>query len=259
MSDDQANLKVAITSKLLRPSLRVVCRSEVHNVGINMASFGTDDIVNPFDIFANRLGMALHSPANYIIHRWLTSPSSTSLSEPLFPPRGRWILCGYGRFGKAVEKFLTEAPHDTIIGRGTEAHTLRKARIEHAAGIIADTDDDANNLSIIMTAREINPELFIVIRQNRQHNDALFQAADVHIVMQRSDIIARTIITRITNPLLAEFLDGSGQLSSNQPARRHHRDGTYQLLAAVATNRNGHRGDVPDAAACIRRSRLSPC
>jgi len=222
-SNDHANLKVAITSKLLRPSLHVVCRSELHDIGINMDSFGTDNIVNPFDIFADRLAMALHSPPNYIIHRWLTNPSNTPLSEPLFPPRGRWILCGYGRFGKAVERFLsfegvdatiievnpkqTDAPHDTIVGRGTEAITLREGGVEQAAGIIAGTDDDANNLSIIMTAREINPELFMVARQNKQQNSALFEAADIHLVMQRSDIIARSIITRITNPLLADFLD----------------------------------------------------
>lgn len=222
-SSDEINLKVAITSKLLQPDLKVICRSEIHDVGINMESFGTDHIVNPFDIFADRLATALHSPANYIIRRWLTSPSGSSLSEPLYPPRGRWILCGYGRFGKAVDRFLsfegveatvievdpkqTDAPYDTIIGRGTEAVTLLEANVDQAAGIIAGTDDDTNNLSIIMTAREINPDLFIVARQNRQRNSALFEAAKLHVVMQRSDIIARTIITRIVNPLLAEFLD----------------------------------------------------
>lgn len=222
-SSDDINLKVAITSKLLQPDLKVICRSEIHDVGINMESFGTDHIVNPFDIFADRLATALHSPANYIIRRWLTSPSGAPLSEPLFPPRGRWILCGYGRFGKAVDRFLsfegveatvievdpkqTDAPYDTIVGRGTEAVTLREANVEQAAGIIAGTDHDTNNLSIIMTAREINPDLFIVARQNRQRNSALFEAAKVDVVMQRSDIIARTIITRIVNPLLAEFLD----------------------------------------------------
>lgn len=222
-SNDNINLKVAITSKLLQPNLKVICRSEIHDVGINMESFGTDHIVNPFDIFADRLATALHSPANYIIRRWLTSPSGTPLSEPLFPPRGRWILCGYGRFGKAVDRFLsfegveatiieldpehTDAPYDTIVGRGTEAVTLREANVEQSVGIIAGTDDDTNNLSIIMTARSINPDLFIVARQNRQRNSALFEAAGIHLLMQRSDIIARTIITRIVNPLLAEFLD----------------------------------------------------
>lgn len=221
-NSDHVNLKVAISSKLLQPHLPVVCRSEIHDVGINMESFGTDEIVNPFDIFADRLAMALHSPANFVIHQWLTSPASTPLSEPLFPPRGRWILCGYGRFGKAVQKILafagveatiieldpkrTHAPEDTIHGRGTEAVTLREGGVEQAVGIIAGTDDDANNLSIIMTARELNSGLFIVARQNRQENDALFEAAKLDIVMQRSDIIARTIITRITKPLLTEFL-----------------------------------------------------
>lgn len=221
--NDHVNLKVAISSKLLQPHIQVICRSEIHDVGVNMESFGTDDIVNPFDIFADRLAMALRSPANYIIHEWLTSPANTPLTEPLFPPRGRWILCGYGRFGKAVQRFLSfegveatiieanpqrvHAPEDTIMGRGTEAVTLREGGVEQAAGIIAGTDDDANNLSIIMTAREINPDLFIVARQNKEENGELFEAAKLHLVMQRSDIIARKIITRITNPLLADFLD----------------------------------------------------
>lgn len=146
----------------------------------------------------------------------------SELEEPLFPPKGRWVLCGYGRFGKAVQQFLsyegiestiieadpdgTDAPPDTIRGRGTEADTLTEAGIKTAAGIIAGTDDDANNLSIIMTARDLNDGLFTVARQNRQENQAIFEAARLDIVMQRSDLIAREIITRVTNPLLATFL-----------------------------------------------------
>lgn len=220
--NDHVNLKIAITSKLLNPDLRVIARSEIHDVGINMESFGTDDIVNPFDLFADRLAMALHSPATYIIHHWLTSAPGSPLKEPLFPPRGQWVLCGYGRFGKAVQQYLsfegveativeadpvkTNAPSDAILGRGTEAVTLREAGIEQSVGIIAGTNDDANNLSIIMTAKELNPDLFTVARQNRQENHAIFEAADLDLVMERSDIIARAVITLITNPLLAEFL-----------------------------------------------------
>jgi len=221
-NSDHVNLKVAISSKLLNPDSTVICRSELHDVGINMESFGTDHILNPFDIFAERLAMAVHSPARYIIRDWLTSPADSELREPLFPPRGRWVLCGYGRFGKAVQQFLsyegiestiieanpddTDAPPDAIRGRGTEADTLSEAGIETAAGIIAGTDDDANNLSIIMTARDLNEDLFTVARQNREENAAIFQAAELDIVMQRSDLIAREIVTRITNPLLATFL-----------------------------------------------------
>jgi voltage-gated potassium channel len=221
-NDDHVNLKVAISSKLLHPDSNVICRSELHDVGINMESFGTDHILNPFDMFAERLAMAVHSPARYIIRHWLTSPEGSELEEPLFPPKGRWVLCGYGRFGKAVQEFLsyegiestiieadpdgTDAPPDAVRGRGTEASTLSEAGVEGAAGVIAGTDDDANNLSIIMTARDLNPGLFTVARQNRQENRAIFQAAELDIVMQRSDLLAREIATRITNPLLTEFL-----------------------------------------------------
>jgi len=222
-NSDHVNLKVAISSKLLNPDSNVICRSELHDVGINMESFGTEHILNPFDMFAERLAMAVHSPARYIIRDWLTSPVDSELKDPLFPPKGRWILCGYGRFGKAVQQFLsyegiestiieadpdgTEAPPDAIRGRGTEADTLSEAGVQTSAGIIAGTDDDANNMSIIMTARDLNPDLFTVARQNRQENQAIFEAAELDIVMQRSDLIAREIVTRITNPLLAAFLD----------------------------------------------------
>ncbi len=231
-NSDHVNLKVSISSKLLSPNLKVYSRSEIHDVGLNMESFGTDVIVNPFDIFADRLAMAVHSPARYVIHDWLTSPVHTPLREPLFPPRGRWILCGFGRFGKAVQQFLsfeqidativesepeaTAAPEETIRGRGTEANTLQEAGVEQAVGIIAGTDDDVNNLSIIMTARELNENLFTVARQNRQENDPIFQAAEVDLLMQRSDIIARHIITRISNPLLAEFLQHVDKMEDEQ-------------------------------------------
>lgn len=221
--DDHVNLKVAISSKLLNPDLPVICRSEQHDVGVNMESFGTDAIINPYDIFADRLAMALHSPTNYVIQQWLTDPASAPLHEPMFPPKGRYVLCGYGRFGRAVEQFLafegveatiieadpeaTRAPEGTVRGRGTEAVTLKEGGIEQAVGVIAGTNDDANNLSIVMTARELNPELFLVARQNNQENHAIFQAAGLHLVMQRSDIIAREVVTKITIPLLTHFLE----------------------------------------------------
>ncbi|MCZ7598240.1 MAG: NAD-binding protein [Gammaproteobacteria bacterium] len=132
------------------------------------------------------------------------------------------MLCGYGRFGKAVYEKLTEqdnevvvietrpqlahAPEGTIEGRGTEAVTLRQAGIEEAVGIIAGTDHDANNLSIVMTAKELNPELFTVGRQNQIRNAALFEAADLDIVVNQNLLIANRIINLLTTPLTNEFL-----------------------------------------------------
>lgn len=222
-NDDHVNLTVAITSKLLNPSIRVICRAETHDAEANIASFGTEHIINPFDTFAGRLSLAVHSPSMFLLYEWLTAVPHETLREPLFPPRGKWVLCGYGRFGKAVYERLrregvavtiieadperTHVPKGSVIGRGTEAVTLQEAHIEDAVGIVAGTDDDANNLSMIMTARELNPGLFLVARQNRRENDALFRAANIHLTMQRGSIIAHKIFTLIITPLIGHFLD----------------------------------------------------
>jgi len=221
-NQDAVNLKVAITVKLLRPALKAICRAESHDTEANMESFGTDAVVNPFDAFADRLAMALHAPDLYLLFDWLTQPPGRPLPVRTRPPRGTWVLCGYGRFGKAVHRFLqyegietviieatpdkVQAPPGTVHGRGTEAVTLREAHIDQAVGVVAGTDDDTNNLSIIMTARELNPDLYRVARQNARENDSIFTAAKLDLVMQRGGIIANRILALISTDLLMPFL-----------------------------------------------------
>lgn len=220
--DDHVNLTVAISSKLLAPELQVICRAETHDAQANMNSFGTDFIINPFDTFAERFAMMFKSPSMFLVYEWMTSIHETPLREFAAPPHGTWVLCGYGRFGKAVQKSLsfkgiqtvivesdiasTAAPEGTIEGRGTEAITLYEAGIELAVGVIAGTDDDANNLSIIMTALDMNEHLFTVGRQNLSSNDGIFNAANIDLTMKSGMIIGRRIIDLLTNPLLTDFL-----------------------------------------------------
>ncbi|MDM8568237.1 NAD-binding protein [Thiotrichales bacterium HSG1] len=225
-NDNLANLHVAITAKLLRPKLTVICRVDSHEVSANMDSFGTNYMINPFDIFARKLHTALHTPELLLLHECLTNSLNIKSCESISPPQqGLWVLCGYGRFGKAVyEQFknvtsiqlvVIEAMPDRtgypikgefITGRGTEAHTLQQAHIEQAVGIVAGTDDDVNNLSIVMTAKALNPNLFTVIRQNKTHNQIIFAAAKADIVMQPSKIIASHIRVLLTTPLLVDFM-----------------------------------------------------
>ena len=61
--DDHTNLMVAVASKLLNKNVPVICRSEIQDEADNMASFGTNVIVNPFLIFANRLNLMAHDPS----------------------------------------------------------------------------------------------------------------------------------------------------------------------------------------------------
>ena len=218
---DRVNLTVAITAKLMAPKTPVICRAESPDTAANMASFGTNFILNPFEAFAERLAMALYSPETHVLFEWLTGVPRSHLEPVIYPPHGTWILCGYGRFGKALRhrlegegvttRIVEAEPEktgcgDCVRGRGTEAGTLLEAGVREAAGIVAGTDDDADNLSILMTAQALNPKLFLVARQNRRANDGVFQAARTDLVMQRGLIMGHEVLALVTTPLLSRFL-----------------------------------------------------
>ncbi len=59
----EINLKIAITAKLLHPGIRVLCRSDSHEVEANMTSFGTNHIYDLFDTFAQQITVAIETPA----------------------------------------------------------------------------------------------------------------------------------------------------------------------------------------------------
>ncbi|MCP3662826.1 MAG: potassium transporter TrkA [Gammaproteobacteria bacterium] len=220
---NEVNLKVAITSKLLHPDIKTICRADSHDVEANMHSFGTNAVIDPFDTFANHLAIALQVPGLYLLQNWLTSMRYQKLIDPVYPPgAGLWIICGFGRFGKAIYQRLkdeglelvviearpdiTGVPDaDFVVGRGTEGDTLQEAGIDRAQGLVAGTDDDSNNLSIIMTAMDLNRHLFVVARQNEEENQAIFGAVKADMVMHPSTIIANKIRVQLATPMLYEF------------------------------------------------------
>ncbi len=219
--NDEVNLAVAVSVKLVKPNLRVLARAEREDIVANMASFGTNHIINPYILFGDQLAMRVHALGTYILHQWLTGVPGDTLPPPENPPRGNWVVCGYGRFGKSVVENLerehltttiVEAMPDLtecencVVGSGTEAQTLLEAGIENACGIVAGTDNDVNNLSIVMTAKELNPNLFLIIRKNNRNNSLLFKKFGADITMQPTDIIAHECLAHMLTPLLAEFL-----------------------------------------------------
>ncbi|MDI6748926.1 MAG: NAD-binding protein [Rhodocyclaceae bacterium] len=167
------------------------------------------------------LALAIHAPALYRLHDWLTGTPGTILVAKRDPPAGRWIVCGYGRFGHSlvaelqregmeialIDQHPLEAPGFTaVVGSGVEPEVLAAAGVASADGLVAATDDDLTNLSIAVAARALNPGLFIVLRQNQQSRAELFAALQPEMIMAPAEIVAHAALARLTTPLLPDFL-----------------------------------------------------
>jgi hypothetical protein len=186
-----------------------------------MASFGTHHIVNAYERFAEYLALAISSPERFRLIEILTGLPGTPLPEVHRPPRGHWIVCGYGHFGNAVARFLAlpgielsvidpkrDGPENCHIlrGIGTEASVLKEAGIMEACGIVAGSDNDISNLSIAVMAKKLNPKIFVVARQNQAANDVLFDTFRADFRMVHTRVVAQECISILTTPLLARFL-----------------------------------------------------
>ncbi len=219
---DSTNLKIAITTRILNPRMPVFSRAETVAAADNMASFETTHIFNAYEDFCQSFDLAFESVHLHALRRMLTMPTGVRNPAVNRPPVGRWIVCGYGRFGKAVCKTLhargcetiiietdlesTHAPTGSILDTGTEEKTLREAGITKAAGIVAGTNDDTNNLSISITAANIIPDIFIVTRQNHNENEEIFNLAPHSLNVQNSNTIAARILELAITPLAYEFI-----------------------------------------------------
>nr|VFJ73007.1 MAG: Ion channel [Candidatus Kentron sp. FW] len=220
-NDEGINRKIVIMAHLINPSVRVVCRSTSEVEEEFLSTLKGVNIVNPFEIFANQLSIALHRPSVYALGEWLAGAPVDPI-KPIRPPQGNWIVCGFGRMGQHLERALRErgvptvvidpdpererAPEGRIIGH-VNARTLHTAGVERAAGIIMATNSDSNNLGILLNARMLNSNIFTLVRQNRRDDDAAFQASKSDLVMQPALVIARRILLVLLSPMVHTFLD----------------------------------------------------
>ena len=222
--NEQLNLKIAVTARLLSPGIEVVIQSTSEIYEDTLATLGDNlHIMDPFQIYAKYLGATINNPAIHSLNQWLAGTPGANLDHRIEPPRGRWILCGYGRMGHWLRESLksqgisttviepdpgaeAEGMTDLIVGRADQAR-LQEAGITRAVGIVAGTDDDADNLSILINAKALNPELFLVVRQNRYRNQVVFEAAAADFNMMPSLVTARRIQFLLTAPLLKTLFE----------------------------------------------------
>lgn len=224
---DQVNLSIAIASKLLCPERMVISRTESDITTANLQSFGTDLVIDPFRTYAQYLSLAAHAPYMHLVYDWIHNPFHRPLSSVYQRTKGRWIICGHGRFGRALYRAFDESdvaltvvdidakkiediPHQ-VTGVGTEAVTLIEAGVMDAVGIVAGTGNDADNLSIMMTARELNPKLLTVVRQNIHANSLVFKSSRADFIMEPGRIIANRILAHVKSPLVPVFIEAMQQ------------------------------------------------
>ncbi len=255
-NNEETNLKISALARSLNKNVGVITMSKVDVFEETLVTLGGEvHIVDPFKTYAKVLAAAMHNPGFYALNNWLVRERGAQLDKYIKPPRGRWIICGFGRMGHEVNRVLTKYNMTTsiidpdpkattrneyiehyIIGR-TTAKTLSQAGIEDAVGIIAATDDDGHNLGILLNARFFNKKLFTIARQNRHHNAVAFNASNVDMIMQPSLVTARKILFLLIAPLLKKFF---GYLLANKPGRETEMKQVIRLLRERIGHRNPH-------------------
>ena len=221
-NDDQANLAIAMTAGLLRPDLPVVCRTLEDGLVERMRAFGQPMIVDPFNLFGDGLMLAVRAPQTARLVTWLTSDSGTKLSAPMtIPRRGRWVVCGYGRFGGHLAADLRRygmpvtvidpraqpnADMEFISGDATDPDVLVQARLSDAVALAAASDNDISNLSVLAEAQRANPDLFLVGRQNDPANAPLFEALQVESMLVPTQLVAHEVLARIGDATVWRFV-----------------------------------------------------
>ena len=142
---------------------------------------------------------------------------------------GHEIVCGWGRMGHAVVEELRHAGRAVVVieakaekvqqlkdqgmpvvaGDATSEESLRAAGIERARGLVACLNDDAHNVYTVLTARSLNPGLFIVARAGEEGAETRLQRAGANRVVNPYRHGGSRLAQLVVKPTVVDFLDFS--------------------------------------------------
>lgn len=223
--DDYLNLKISLISKLLNKHVIIASKSTTLNHTENLKDLDVEIIVNPFSIISSEINMALSSPNILRLEKWLYKIDTLDSKLPLFPS-GKYIICGYGRMGKSiykklsknnidvklveidknVAKQLNQENLDITFGTADDRQTLLDIGIQDSVAIVAATDDDITNLSIVATAKKLNPKIMTIVRENEMEDYSIFQNANIDHLFMPSKILINKTANALINPISDTFL-----------------------------------------------------
>ena len=150
--------------------------------------------------------------------------------------QNHFILCGYGRVGGTAARELEHAGvpvvvidthpesvdqaardgHLVVHGDATRDEVLVQAGVSRARGLITTVDSDAQNVYVTLSARALNPRLFIVARANDEGSEGKLRQAGADRVVSPYARAGRQVAELATRPRVADFIDfalSHGQLS----------------------------------------------
>jgi voltage-gated potassium channel len=181
--------------------------------------------------------------------------------------RDHYILCGYGRVGEEITRDLVEhgvafvivesnpealsraqrSGHLYIEGDATQDDILQRAGIERARALLAASDSDAGNTFIVLTAKALNPNLFVVARAGHPQSEPRLERAGADRVISPYSIGGRRMALSALQPAMVDFMD---LLSSRQ-------EGDHLLAEILVTEDSPlHGKNVHDALHDCRRTTL---
>jgi len=138
-----------------------------------------------------------------------------------------YIICGYGRIGRVLTRYLTQKYINVVaiernqkrvdtmdsdgilylVGEATDEGILEKAGIQKAKGLVTAVATDADNVFLVLTAKQLNPDIFIVARAELNSTKKTLLAAGADKVISPYDIGARRMAHAVLRPAVIEFLE----------------------------------------------------
>ncbi len=149
--------------------------------------------------------------------------------------RNHFIICGAGRVGShlirgllgGAETFIVieKDPQKVaelldlgvivLVRDATLEESLREAGVEHAQGLATCLADDADNVYVVLTARDLNPQLHIVARAAEDQAESKLIRAGANRVVAPTIIGGHRMAMALTKPAVDDFL---GSITANKLA-----------------------------------------
>ncbi len=141
--------------------------------------------------------------------------------------RDHYIICGFGRIGQMICKEFETRPVTFVVveknphlcerlsregylfvqGNATDDETLVAAGIDRARGLITAVTSDTDNVYITLTARGLNPELFILARAGEEGAEVKLMRAGASKVISPYTIGAVRMAHAILRPSVVDFIE----------------------------------------------------